>query len=180
MRTFEEIINSAESIGWSASITLGQPNELECEFRKYSPAGEDFMFVAYGETAHDLIEDVQKYVSDFDQDEHVRSVMSMPGAPRIKELVEDAEAIEEMLRELVEKLVYGNIGRPSSEKWYATVRWAPEDIMDDDEDSLTYDEAAKWWAENERWFSEKLIEMGNEMLCTIDWDEEKRKLRKNA
>lgn len=178
MRTFEEIIDGAESLGWSVSITVGRPNELECEFRKYSPAGEDFMFVAYGETAYDLIDDVQKYVSDFDQDEHVRSVMNMQGAPRIKELVEDAEAIEEMLRDLAEKLVYGSIKRPSSEKWYATVRWAPEDIMDDDEDSLTYNEAAKWWEENERWFREVLIGMGNEALMTIDWDDEKRKLRK--
>ena len=64
------------------------------------------------------------------------------------------------------------------EKQYATVRWAPEDIMDDDEDSLTYDEAAKWWEENEGWFREVLIGMGNEALTTIDWDDEKRKLRK--
>lgn len=79
--------------------------------------------------------------------------------------------------ELTESEMY-DVYLEKEREWYATVRWPSEDITDDDEDSLTYDEAAKWWEEHQRGFREALIEMGNEMLCTIDWDEEKRKLRK--
>lgn len=86
------------------------------EFEKYSPAGEDFIFYAQGDTAKEIVESVDYYYEGFDTDEHVKIWIEhiamwidarsygKSGIPSISVLVEDADAIDEMLKELSEAL----------------------------------------------------------------------------
>ena len=77
------------------------PKEDHVELEKYSPAGEDFIF---GVQKEDFVRNVREYADDFDVDEHVelwiegRGKNGVPSTAR--ELVEDAEAIRDMLNEL--------------------------------------------------------------------------------
>ena len=75
------------------------------ELEKYSPAGEDFIFTIDGK---DIPAEVAEYAEDFDADEHVvlwaesRGKRGVPDT--VRELLEDAEAIQKMLDELAEAL----------------------------------------------------------------------------
>lgn len=75
------------------------------ELKKYSPAGEDFIFTIDGE---DIPREVREYAEDFDADEHVdlwregRGKRGVPDSWRV--LIDDAEAIQKMLDELAEAL----------------------------------------------------------------------------
>lgn len=76
------------------------------ELAKYSPAGEDFSFTV---DVDDFVENVKAYAASFDIDEHIEMwVMARQagtsGVPSTRELVKDAEDIDEMLRELACKL----------------------------------------------------------------------------
>ena len=71
------------------------------EVSKHSPAGEDFFF---GVSVENFVDEVKQYAPDFDVDDHVelladnRGTNGVPGS--FCELVEDAEAIKDMLQEL--------------------------------------------------------------------------------
>ena len=97
--------------GWSV-----ESGTLQLEFSKHSPAGEDFSFVAYGATICELVSDVQWYANQFVVDDHVRVTMNMPGAPGLRELLDDAEAIHEMLKELAEDLGRAGLDAPRKGK----------------------------------------------------------------
>lgn len=93
--TYREI---CENLGWSVTDTGDGNIELE----KYSPAGEDFL-IAVGEEG--FVDNVKAYAASFDQEEHIEMWIEarhngVNGVPSIKELVEDAQAIDDMLREL--------------------------------------------------------------------------------
>ena len=56
--------------------------------------------------------------------------------------------------------------------YYADVRWMTDDVIAASEAGgvdLTEEEADEWWRKNESWFSNRLVELGNEMLYDIDW-----------
>ncbi len=87
-----------ERLDWS--ITSDGHDNIELE--KYSPAGEDFIFTV-GEEG--FVDNVKAYAASFDQEEHIEMWVlarrsGTRGVPHIKELVEDAQAIDDMLREL--------------------------------------------------------------------------------
>lgn len=86
-----------EKLDWSVYTDSSGNIELE----KYSPAGEDFI-ITVGED--DFVDNVKAYAASFDQEEHVEMWVaarrSTKGVPSVKELVEDAQAIDDMLREL--------------------------------------------------------------------------------
>lgn len=90
-----------ERLGWKIIECSGGDYELE----KWSPAGEDIIFDA---SAEKFIEDVRDYADSFDVDEHVEMWISgrgKRGVPStVRELLEDAEAIEKMLDELADAL----------------------------------------------------------------------------
>jgi len=90
-----------ESLGWS--FTEDECGNIELE--KWSPAGEDFVFEV---GAEDCAENVRRYADDFDVDEHIELWISgrgKRGVPStVRELLEDAEAIDKMLDELAEAL----------------------------------------------------------------------------
>ena len=97
----EKYLRVCEDLEWSihddgdGSVTVAQA----------SPAGEDFSFSA---STENFVEDVVSYARDFDVDEHVelwigsRGQCGVPGT--VRELVEDAEAIQQMLNDLAEAL----------------------------------------------------------------------------
>lgn len=73
------------------------------EFSKYSPAGEDFSFEVWYLHVSEIPEKVMEYYEEFDPEEHVMlwaEHAGRNGVPRLRELMEDADAIEEMIREL--------------------------------------------------------------------------------
>lgn len=79
-------------------------NDVELE--KYSPAGEDFFFCV---DKNDFVNNVIEYAEDFDADEHaemwVENRHSVRGVPQsIRTLIDDADAIKEMLIELADSL----------------------------------------------------------------------------
>lgn len=93
----------ADELGWSVCFT----DDGGWEFGKYSPAGEDFLFYVEGE---DIVKEVYGYYEDFDPDEHAKMWVEaqgrVAGVPSsIRTLIDDAEAIDEMLKELADALV---------------------------------------------------------------------------
>ena len=84
--------------------------EKDVELEKYSPAGEDFFFCV---NKKDFIQNVIEYAEDFDADEHaemwVENRHSVKGVPQsIRTLIDDADAIKDMLLELANYLKLKN------------------------------------------------------------------------
>ena len=87
-----------ESLGWN----VYRDGDGYVELSQYSPAGEDFSFTV---SENDLIEDVKDYAESFDSEEHAAmwydaKQRGIRGVPSLHELVEDADAIQEMLEDL--------------------------------------------------------------------------------
>ena len=85
-------------------IVSSYTNDGKVELEKYSPAGEDFLMCVEVEN---FPESVREYANDFDADEHAEMWIEARGRVRgvpnsIRELIEDAEAIQEMLNELAD------------------------------------------------------------------------------
>ena len=104
----EELISKIESQGWDVSLW-----ETDFEIRKYSPAGEDFIFCISANNVEEAIRNIEDYAENFDEDEHVEMWVdakyhgsgNRDAIPSIRELVYDAEAIHNMLRELAKFLI---------------------------------------------------------------------------
>lgn len=98
----QKYIEVIEDLGW---IIVEDPDDAGVEIRQASPAGEDFSFSA--DTA-DFPESVVKYARCFDPDEHVELWIGHRGEggcpSTIRGLVEDADAIKQMLRKLADAL----------------------------------------------------------------------------
>lgn len=112
-KELQRMLDKAEELDWSYTVyeEPGQNNRMYAEMEKYSPAGEDFiMTIDFKEEdqAESFLKDLYDYAENFDIDEHVE--MWMPsrgkgGCPcTARELVEDAEAIAEMIKELYKEL----------------------------------------------------------------------------
>ena len=100
----QKYIYILEENDWSVS---SYTNDGRVELKKYSPAGEDFLMCVEVEN---FPESVREYANDFDADEHaamwIEARERVKGVPNsIRELIEDAEAIQEMLNELADALV---------------------------------------------------------------------------
>lgn len=99
----QKYIDILEENDWSVS---SYTDDGRVELQKYSPAGEDFSIIVEVE---DFTESVRKYANDFDADEHaemwIEARGEVNGVPEsIRELIEDAEAIQEMLDGLADAL----------------------------------------------------------------------------
>lgn len=87
-------------VDWSEDNIAGAKT---VDFRKYSPAGEDFLFTVWYTRVSEIPDKVVEYYEGFDADEHVMlwsHSAGRNGVPRLRELIEDADAIEEMIRQL--------------------------------------------------------------------------------
>lgn len=115
MFTKEKVEEIAENLDWSISWNeqdkrlFGKPvnheKETYAEFQKYSPAGEDFSFVAFYTDMRNLVDEVATVSADFNMEEHVKMWLDAKehgtgGVPDVFELVQDAKDIDKMLQDL--------------------------------------------------------------------------------
>lgn len=112
-KELQRMLDKAEELDWSYSVYVepSQNNRTYAEMEKYSPAGEDFLMIIdfdAEDQAESFLKDLWDYADNFDVDGHVE--MWLPergkgGCPSTaRELVEDAEAIVEMIKELYGQL----------------------------------------------------------------------------
>lgn len=90
-----------ERLGWNITV-----NKDDVELSQFSPAGEDFYFTA---DKKNFARSIREYAEDFDPDEHaetwVKNMHTVRGVPQsIRTLIDDADAIKEMLTELSEQI----------------------------------------------------------------------------
>lgn len=95
---FEKIF---EDLGWNVTVY-----EDDVELRKTSPAGENFSISISSDS---LPDSVRGAAENFDIDDHVYMMLDakrsgLSGVPDVRTLVDDAEAIQEMLDELADAL----------------------------------------------------------------------------
>ena len=97
----KKVINIAESLEWSIKYDSG-----EFEFQKYSPAGQDFNMSITADSIAELSEKLYEKYNYFDCSEEAyiwldNTGHGKNGAPYdMKDLYEDMEACEKMIREL--------------------------------------------------------------------------------
>ena len=94
----ENLCAYIETLGWN----VYRDGDGYVELSQYSPAGEDFSFTG---SENNLIEDVKDYAESFDSEAHAAmwydaGQRGVHGVPSLHELVEDADAIQEMLEDL--------------------------------------------------------------------------------
>ena len=106
-KELEKLLEKAEELDWYYKFYKQPDGNIYAEMEKYSPAGEDFVMTVYFDDTdplHSFVESVKKEYENFDPDEHVElwiDTRGTCGAPEtIRELVNDADAIKEMIREL--------------------------------------------------------------------------------
>lgn len=98
----ENLLAYIETLGWDVYCD----GDGWVELSQFSPAGEDFGFTV---SENNLIEDVKDYAESFDSEEHAAmwydaGQSGVRGVPSLHELVEDADAIQEMLNDLAMNL----------------------------------------------------------------------------
>lgn len=98
----KKIKKCIESLGWSI-----YEDEQGVDLRQCSPAGEDFGF--YIGNKENIIEEVIVYANNFDADEHskmwIENRDTVSGVPQsVRELIQDADDIQDMLNELADAL----------------------------------------------------------------------------
>ena len=105
----KKLIEAAEELGWRCTEGSDKYQDGSVspwmEFGQESPAGEDFFFTAWGETAEEIAKDVFRYAEDFDLSEHVKLNLGGSGAPDAYTLAIDAKEIKAMLDALADKLL---------------------------------------------------------------------------
>ena len=86
-------INIIESGGWNVT----EYDDGTADISKYTGAGEDFFFtIETDDAAHNVFD----YYMNLDPDEHALALVDAIGAPSIRDLLDDADAICEDLRKL--------------------------------------------------------------------------------
>lgn len=95
------IIEKADELEWACRVC----DDGELEFEKYSPEGEDFIFYV---SSSNPVREVKEYAGNFDADEHAEMWVESRGKrgvpDSIRALIDDADAIQEMLNELADAL----------------------------------------------------------------------------
>ena len=108
MEMRERVIEVAEENGWSVDMTSNDGDNFTYEFRKGSPAGQDFSFCADMEDndVYSLINNIYERYNDYDCSEETylwldNTGHGKNGAPYdMKDLYEDMEACEQMMLKL--------------------------------------------------------------------------------
>lgn len=98
----ENLFAYIETLGWDVYCD----GDGSVELYQFSPAGEDFGFTV---SESNLIEDVKDYAESFDSEEHAAmwydaGQSGVRCVPSLHTLVEDADAIQEMLDDLAMNL----------------------------------------------------------------------------
>lgn len=109
--TKKKIEEVAEARGWSVKFFTQTRNAYDGRIQKYvefsqeSPAGEDFSFCVFYEALGDIADEIYTWWLDFDIEEHVKMWLEaksngVVGVPDIATLVEDAQDIDDMCKQL--------------------------------------------------------------------------------
>ena len=98
-RIREKYLDVLEKHDWRVS---GYTDDGMVDLEKYSPAGEDFIMCV---SVKDLPGSIMEYYNNFDVDDHIEMWVEArkngaSGVPNIRALVEDGEAICDMLKEI--------------------------------------------------------------------------------
>lgn len=99
-KNFEAI---CEDLGWSINESRDG-----VELSQFSPAGEDFLMVINCNPDNDeeFLREIKGYYEDFDPEEHATMWVEakregVRGVPSLRILIDDADRINDMIRELV-------------------------------------------------------------------------------
>lgn len=112
-RGMGKLLDKVEELGWNWSAWIEPDNRRTyVEIGQASPAGEDFsMTIDFDEEDQETSfkDNLESYYEGFDVDEHIEMWVEAKrsgtsGVPSIRELVEDAEAIDGMILELSQEL----------------------------------------------------------------------------
>lgn len=104
----EKVVEIAEANGWTVYMTSNNGDDFEYEFRKGSPAGQDFGFCAdmIDNDIESLIDNIFERYNDYDCSYEAYlwlddSGHGSNGAPyNMKDVYEDMEACEQMILDL--------------------------------------------------------------------------------
>lgn len=103
MKIHPKYIDVLESLDWRVCDYTG---DGRIEIENYSPAGENLIVCVEVEN---FPESVYEYARDFDADEHAEMWVEHRGEggcpSSVRELIDDADAIKEMLEELASRLM---------------------------------------------------------------------------
>lgn len=120
MITLDKLLEVARELGWNWAI-YREPERNYIELSKYSPAGEEFGMVINFKNespTETFLEGLKECLANFDVDEHAAMWIGergKNGVPEtIRELLDDANAIGEMIADLWSKL--SNMETNSSSK----------------------------------------------------------------
>lgn len=94
------LVAKAEILGWHVAGWSGN----EWEFRRISPAGEDFSFEITSERSEDVWYEVYKYAKKFDIDAHAEKRAEAGCNLDAGTLWEDAYDLQEMMEKLADVL----------------------------------------------------------------------------
>ncbi len=101
----KHIISTAKENGWNVSSNKLNNECVQFEFSKFTPYGQDFNFASElsNNDPSTLIENIKTYYEDFDPDQEAYHWIGEDGHGRngapyhIKDIVNDMEAVEEMI-----------------------------------------------------------------------------------
>ena len=110
-KELEIFLEKAEELDWSYNLFKEYDGRTYAEMEKYSPLGEDFgMIIDFSEEnpADTFMNDLKGYYYDFDPEEHAEMWIENRGKngtpDSIRDLLDDAEDIKEMIGELIRYL----------------------------------------------------------------------------
>lgn len=93
----QKILDALADNNWKPYIDTDN-NSIELEW--YSPAGEDFSLSFDVEDDDDFLSQLYDTYMDFDSEQHAIENYGMRGAPGLRVLLDDADAIEDELKRL--------------------------------------------------------------------------------
>ena len=94
------LVAKANLLGWY----VAGYTESEWEFRRTSPAGEDFTFTITAERSEDVCYEVYKYAKSFDIDAHAEQRAEDGCTMDAETLWNDAYDLQEMIEKLADAL----------------------------------------------------------------------------
>lgn len=111
---YDLIVRKAEELDWKVTFESQKragtgEEERYAEFSQYSPAGEDFSFCVFFNEIEEIPHEVAVYSMEFDPDDHIEMWVEarkngVSGVPSIRELVKDADDINDMIEKLSDAL----------------------------------------------------------------------------
>lgn len=93
----QKILDALDDNNWKPYIDT-EDNSIELEW--YSPAGEDFLLSFDVKDDDDFLSQLYDAYINFDTEQHAVENYGMRGAPGLRVLLDDADAIEDELKRL--------------------------------------------------------------------------------